>query len=121
MRVLLDLSAKADQLTADFAVLKAENAIKDSVATARAAGLTALPPADQERFLKDYERIVEAGYAQNPVVELPAGPKRRGRRKQSKAPATCLTASATTLTASSPSCGTSRRHSTTISRSVICE
>jgi transposase len=47
--------------------------------------LTALPPADQERFLKDYERIVEAGYAQNPVAELPAGPKPRGRRKQSKA------------------------------------
>jgi transposase/regulator of replication initiation timing len=60
-------------------------AIKDAVATANSAGLTALPPADQERFLKNYERIVEAGYAQNPVAELPAGPKPRGRRKQSKA------------------------------------
>lgn len=59
--------------------------IKDTVATARAAGLTALPPADQERFLKDYERIVETGYAQNPVADLPTVPKRRGRRKQSKA------------------------------------
>jgi transposase len=28
---------------------------------------------------------VEAGYAQNPVTESSAGPKRRGRRKQSKA------------------------------------
>jgi transposase len=60
-------------------------AIKAAVATARAAGLTALAPADQERFLQGYERIVEAGYAQNPVADLPPGPKRRGRRKQSKA------------------------------------
>lgn len=60
-------------------------AIKDAVATARAAGLTALSPADQDRFLKAYERIVTAGYAQNPVAEPPPGPKRRGRRKQSKA------------------------------------
>ena len=59
-------------------------AIKGAVATATASGLTALPPADQEEFLKGYERIVEAGYAQNPVV-APHGPKRRGRRKQSKA------------------------------------
>jgi transposase len=59
-------------------------AIKEAVATASATGLLALPPADQERFLKDYERIVQAGYAQNPVA-APHGPKRRGRRKQSKA------------------------------------
>ncbi|MBM4084664.1 MAG: IS66 family transposase [Planctomycetes bacterium] len=59
-------------------------AIKQAVATASAAGLTALPPADQERFLKGYERIVQAGYTQNPVA-TPLGPKRRGRRKQSKA------------------------------------
>jgi len=60
-------------------------AIKEAVATASAAGLIALPPADQERFLKGYERIVTAGYAQNPVAEPPPGSKRRGRRKQSKA------------------------------------
>jgi len=59
-------------------------AIKKAVATASAAGLTALPPADQERFLKGYERIVQAGYAQNPVGAA-QGPKRRGRRQQSKA------------------------------------
>ena len=59
-------------------------AIKEAVATAGAAGLLALPPADQERFLKGYERIVQAGYAQNPVA-TPHRPKRRGRRKQSKA------------------------------------
>ena len=59
-------------------------AIKEAVATAGAAGLSTLPPSDQQRFLKIYERIVQAGYAQNPVA--PAhGPKRRGRRKQSKA------------------------------------
>jgi transposase len=59
-------------------------AIKQAVATARAAGLTALSSADQDRFLKGYERIVQAGYAQNPVGAA-QGPKRRGRRKQSKA------------------------------------
>jgi transposase len=59
--------------------------IKDTVDTARAAGLTALPPSDQERFLKGYERIVKAGYAENPPVAPPPGPRRRGRRKQSKA------------------------------------
>jgi transposase len=59
-------------------------AIKQAVATASADGLTALPPADQERFLKGYERIVQAGYAQNPAAAT-HGPKRRGRRKQSKA------------------------------------
>ena len=59
-------------------------AIKEAVATASATGMAALPLADQERFLKGYEQIVKAGYAQNPVA--PAhGPKRRGRRKQSKA------------------------------------
>jgi transposase len=60
-------------------------AIKKAVATASAAGLSALPPADQERFLKGYERIVQAGYAQNPLATPAPGPKRRGRRKQSKA------------------------------------
>jgi len=59
--------------------------IKDAVATARNAGLTALPDADLDRFLKRYQRIVAAGYAQNPAVAPPPGPKRRGRRKQSKA------------------------------------
>ncbi len=58
--------------------------IKNAVADASAAGLTALPASDQERFLKGYERIVKAGYAQNPVAPV-HGPKRRGRRKQSKA------------------------------------
>ena len=58
--------------------------IKEAVATACAAGLSALPPTDQDRFLQGYERIVQAGYAQNPAVAL-HGPKRRGRRKQSKA------------------------------------
>ena len=59
-------------------------AIKAAVAAASAAGMTALSPADQERFLDGYERIVQTGYAQNPVA-APHGPKRRGRRKQSKA------------------------------------
>jgi transposase/regulator of replication initiation timing len=60
-------------------------AIKAAVATASASGLTALPPADQERFGQGYQRIVEAGYAQNPLAQPLEGSKRRGRRKQSKA------------------------------------
>jgi transposase len=59
--------------------------IKDAVAAARTAGLAALPEADLDCFLKRYERIIEAGYAQNPVVDAPSAPKRRGRRKQTKA------------------------------------
>lgn len=60
-------------------------AIKTAVDAARDAGLTALPAENLDGFHKRYLRIVEAGYAQNPVTQPPAGPKRRGRRKQSKA------------------------------------
>jgi transposase len=59
--------------------------IKAAVEAARIAGQTALPDADLGRFLRRYKRIVNAGYAQNPIAKLPPGPKRRGRRKQSKA------------------------------------
>ena len=59
--------------------------IKEAVDTARTAGLTALPDSDLDRFCKRYECIVDVGYAQNPVTEAPAAPKRRGRRKQTKA------------------------------------
>jgi len=59
--------------------------IKDAVDAARDVGLAALPVEDLDRFVKDYLRIVEEGYAENPVTEWPAGPKRRGRRRQSKA------------------------------------
>lgn len=60
-------------------------AIKAAVDTARDAGLAAVPGEDLDHFHKRYLRIVKAGYAQNPVTESSAGPKRRGRRKQSKA------------------------------------
>lgn len=60
-------------------------AIKDAVDTARDAAQTALPDADLDRFLTRYERIVKAGYTQNPVASPPPGPKPPGRRKQSKA------------------------------------
>jgi transposase len=59
--------------------------IKTAVDTARDAGLGALPAEDLDRFQQHYLRIVEAGYTENPVTESSAGPKRRGRRKQSKA------------------------------------
>ncbi len=59
--------------------------IKTAVDTARAAGLAALPDVDLDRVHQRDLRIVDAGYAQNPVTEPPAGPTRRGRRTQSKA------------------------------------
>jgi transposase len=60
-------------------------AIKTAVDTARQAGQSALPATDLDRFHTRYLQIVDAGAAQNPVTESPAGSKRRGRRKQSKA------------------------------------
>ena len=59
--------------------------IKDAVKAARDAGQTALPTVDLDQFLNRYERIVDAGYKQNPVAATAPGPKRRGRHKQSKA------------------------------------
>ena len=59
--------------------------IKEAVDTARDAGQTAIPNADLDRFIDRYEQIVEAGYAQNPVMEASAAPKRLGCRKQTKA------------------------------------
>jgi hypothetical protein len=54
-----------------------EAVIRDMATTASVAGFdeTGMP----------YERIVQAGYAQNPVEQPPPGPKRRECRKQSKA------------------------------------
>jgi transposase len=60
-------------------------AVKAAVDAARGAGLAALPQAEQDRFLSGYEAVVRSGYAENPAEEPPPGPKRRGRRKQSKA------------------------------------
>ena len=60
-------------------------AIKTAVAAARAAGLAALPAADLDGFHNRYLQIAEAGYAENPATQPPVQPKRRGRRKQSKA------------------------------------
>jgi transposase len=58
-------------------------AIKTAVDTARLTGQSALPAADLDCFLAGYLKIVETGYAQNPVPEVLDGSKRR--RKQSKA------------------------------------
>ena len=59
--------------------------IKAAVDTVRAAGLISLPAEDLDRFHKGYLRIVDAGYAQNPVAEPTGEPPHRRRRKQSKA------------------------------------
>lgn len=53
--------------------------------TARNEDFTALPSAELDRFHHRYEGIVNIGYAQNPAGEVAPVPKRRGRRKQSKA------------------------------------
>jgi len=60
-------------------------AIKTAVDTARQTGQSALPAADLDGFQARYIQIVDIGYEQNPAPEPPNGPKRRGRRKQSKA------------------------------------
>ncbi len=59
--------------------------IKAAVDTARNDGLTALPTADLDGFQNIYHNIVTIGYARNPITDVPPEPKRRGRRKQSKA------------------------------------
>lgn len=60
-------------------------AAKDAVANARAAHLQALPNTEKIALITRYNRIVDEGYAENPQAVPPGGPKRRGRRKQSKA------------------------------------
>ena len=60
-------------------------ATQTAVETARHAGFAALPDADLDRFYEGYLRIVDAGYARNPVTAPAPGPTRRGRRAQSKA------------------------------------
>jgi transposase len=60
-------------------------AIKQAVANARVAQLQALPDTEKVFLIARYNRIVEEGYAENPRAEPPSGPKRRGRRKQTKA------------------------------------
>lgn len=106
VRVLLELSREMEQLKADFAVLTAESA--------------ALPSTDLDRFLKRYLQIVNAGYTPRtrPPNRLPD--QNAGAAASRAKPATCSTASATILTASSLSCVTSRCPSTTTSRSAIC-
>ena len=60
-------------------------AIKTAVDTARDAGFATLTTGDLDRFQQCYLRIVSTGYAQNPATKPLVEPKRRGRRKQSKA------------------------------------
>ena len=51
----------------------------------RLPGPEGAPAAELDRFHARYLQIVDTGYSQNPAPEPPNGPKRRGRRKQSKA------------------------------------
>jgi transposase len=60
-------------------------AIKQAVANARTAQLQALPDTEKVSLIARYNCIVEEGYAENPRAQPPSAPKRRGRRKQSKA------------------------------------
>ncbi|MDP9263948.1 MAG: IS66 family transposase [Acidobacteriota bacterium] len=84
LRELIFLWEEQDQKWAK-AMIDHLLAIKEAVAAARDAGQTALPDTDRDRFLKRYEHIVKAGYAQNPPAEPAPGPKRCDRRKQSQA------------------------------------
>jgi transposase len=58
--------------------------IKKTVDAAAAEGQNALSSPQQESFRQDYERILQAGYQNNPPEPPPPGAKRRGRPKQSK-------------------------------------
>jgi len=60
-------------------------AIKTAVDTARQDGQPALNAGNLDSFYARYIQIVDIGYAGNPAADPPKGPKRRGRRKQSKA------------------------------------
>ena len=60
-------------------------AIKTAVDTARQDGQSALNAENLDSFYARYMQIVDIGYAENPAADPPKGPKRRGRRKQSKA------------------------------------
>ncbi len=60
--------------------------IKAHVDTARAQGDTRIDAAVGAAFVARYQVIVAAGYAANPLpAESDTGPKKRGRRKQTKA------------------------------------
>jgi transposase len=84
LRELVFLGEELDQLWA-MPMKDHLLAIKAAVDAARDAGTAALPAEDIDRFHARYLEIVADGYAENPVMKAPAGPKRRGRRKQSKA------------------------------------
>jgi len=60
--------------------------IKAQVDTARTQGATRLDAAVGAAFVARYQAIVAAGYAVNPLPPEPdTGPRKRGRRKQTKA------------------------------------
>ena len=84
LRELVFLSEEHDQEWAET-MIDHLLAIKTAVDDARQAGQSGLPAADLDRFHARYLQIVDTGYAQNPALEPPDGPKRRGRGKQSKA------------------------------------
>ena len=84
LRELVFLWEEQDQAWANVMICHLL-AIKTAVDTDREAGQSALPAADLDDLLTRYLQIVDTGYAENPALETPEGPKRHGRRKQSKA------------------------------------
>lgn len=84
LRELIFLHEQHNQAWAQ-AMIDCLLAAKEAVARARAADLQALPDTEKVALLARYHRIVDEGYAENPQAVPPSGPKRRGRRKQSKA------------------------------------
>lgn len=85
LRDLVFLHERHEQAWAeDLAQLLLE--IKASVAVAREAGQTTLPPDQRQQFEARYQTVLDTGYAANPLPEVePHAPKARGKAKQSPA------------------------------------
>ncbi|MCL4299205.1 MAG: IS66 family transposase [Anaerolineae bacterium] len=79
LRELLFLAERYPQPW-ETAMIKLLLEMKEAVATAKAQGLTQLPPTSLTAFERRYENLIEQGLRLNPVPEKPPG--KRGKVKQ---------------------------------------
>ena len=136
VRVLVELSAQVDQLTADFALLKAENiALRERVRTlegqlAKDSHNSHKPPSSDalskpsptpKKSPSSPDIIASSKKATQRIPEprLPSDPNAGGAPSKPK-PSISSTASAAIPRASSHSCTTSPFHSTTTNPNATC-